>query len=1073
MAEAYAQLLDYVQLVRRLWRTRRVVEGLVLAPAVVIAVGVAVTIVDQVADFGYGGRWALAAILWLTVIGSLLHGVARPALMPHSDEFYAALMEQRLPVLGNRLINAFQLGRDENPSAPRLVEAIVGDGVSAAYDADPGRAVGSPTLRRNAIALAAVLIVGAVYSIWAGPTAGTSFLRVLLPGADIAPFTWTKLAVKLEPGDRLLEGTPLTVTALTTGRIPDEAALYWADARGGGHRLRMAAAGRGEFTHAFPEVRASLELYVTAGDARSETFRIVADRRPRIDSMSVTYQYPAYAGLEDYTIEDFDGHLHGLPGTRALLNLRANKPLERLTLATSSGREIVAAPPGRGGDPCWSVSLTLKETGTYRVRLLDTQGYEVEAPTTYTVTLERDAAPVIAFTRPGRDVQRRPEGSVDFVIVAQDDLGLGPATMLGRINDATKPVVIHAWPNDGPPQRRLELSLSRTAKELGLAGGDRLQYWARVLDRNPGFQGISDGPGVAETRRFYLIVLSAEQAAALLERQLADYAKVIGELIRLQRMNRAETAEAKPAEGLIERQGLIRRQTLQLADVMAQSAFPGRTIIAELRRLGEGPMAQVIGLLESYRDATDLEAGRAFASRSLPTQDQIVEALEGLLMRMDRNEQTRSYLKKLKKAEPVVHRQVTGVLAKMAENLDKFLSDLREIDEKYEKLPKRLDGEDVSGEDLAAIDDIEQRLDRWKEWFKDSVDAIMKLPQGFVAEAFLAENFSTIFEEIEKQATPPTVEIATPLEEGAKALAEEVAEDFEMWMPDHGDNLRWVMEEPMEGTFEVPEATLPSSLQDMIGDLIEDMNDFDEAADDITGAWGGNMQVGWGITDGPISSFSAVGKTGNQLPNASEMGGRAGSGRRGRSSGQMVGDTSRALEGRPTPARLTNEPYEAGVPKAEKQLNPRGATGGGKKTGGGQRGLQGGTPPDFVKDMERLAHNQALLREKAQRIARALNYRGRPLGGVLRAIELMKGAEQDYRDLRYDDAARKRKMALDAVRQSESRIDEAVSLSLQKAAHIPPEMRREISAAARQALPEGYEDIVGAYYKALSRSASE
>ncbi|MBE3069139.1 MAG: hypothetical protein IMZ66_02775, partial [Planctomycetes bacterium] len=324
-----------------------------------------------------------------------------------------------------------------------------------------------------------------------------------------------------------------------------------------------------------------------------------------------------------------------------------------------------------------------------------------------------------------------------------------------------------------------------------------------------------------------------------------------------------------------------------------------------------------------------------------------------------------------------------------------------------------------------------------------------------------------------KQPRAKTREIATPVEEGAKALAEEVAEDLEMWMPDAGDSERWVMEDPLEGTFDVPEAKLPSSLQDMIGDLIEDLEEFDEEADDVTGAWGGNMQVGWGIADGPISSYAALGKTGNQMPNASEMGGRSGSGRRGRATGQMVGDTSRGLEGRPTPARLTNERYEAGNPKAEKQLDPRGATGGGKKTGGGQRGLQGGTPPDFVKDMERLAKNQALLREKAQKVAREIQFGGRPLGSVQRALDLMKGVEEDYRDLRYDDAARKRKMALDAIREASSQVDQAVSLSLQKAPNLPPEMRERISAGSRQALPEGFEDIVGAYYKALSEDAGK
>ena len=50
-----------------------------------------------------------------------------------------------------------------------------------------------------------------------------------------------------------------------------------------------------------------------------------------------------------------------------------------------------------------------------------------------------------------------------------------------------------------------------------------------------------------------------------------------------------------------------------------------------------------------------------------------------------------------------------------------------------------------------------------------------------------------------------------------------------------------------------------------------------------------------------------------------------------------------------------------------------GSTGGGKKAGTGRQGLQGGTPPDFVRDMGRLGAKQAGLREKAEQVARKLD----------------------------------------------------------------------------------------------------
>ena len=264
----------------------------------------------------------------------------------------------------------------------------------------------------------------------------------------------------------------------------------------------------------------------------------------------------------------------------------------------------------------------------------------------------------------------------------------------------------------------------------------------------------------------------------------------------------------------------------------------------------------------------------------------------------------------------------------------------------------------------------------------------------------------------------------------------------------------------------------PENLQDVIGDLIEELDEFDKEADDATATSAINAQAGWDIGDGPMSSYAAVGKTGNQLPNASELSGRSGSGRRGKSTGKSVGDENRALEGRPTPARTTNEKYEEGNIKSQKQLDARGSTGGGKKTGGGERGLQGGSPPDYSRDMERLEKLQKQMREKTQQVAKITRAEGKSSQRVDRALQLMDEAVDDTTDRRYEDAARKRKAAIGELHADRTQIDQAVDLSLRKAHNLPADMRKQIGAAAGQPLPAGYEDLIGEYYKALSTAGS-
>ncbi|MCE9592528.1 MAG: hypothetical protein K8S99_18630 [Planctomycetes bacterium] len=1071
MTQAYSNLISTIAIVRRGWQVRRAIEGLLIVAAAVLTAWVVTAALDQLIAFESLGRCVLFAVIAGTAGAVGYRALALPLMARHSEDFYAAMIESHHPGMNNRLINALQLGRETAPAAPRLVRAIVDQAAAVVDEIDFARAVASPLLARHSLLLLTGVVVISGYALIGGPGARASLVRVALPWADVPPFTWTTIAIA--PGDDLtvLEGSSLEVSATVGGRRPaDEASLILVDGRGVNHSMLMRPRGEHGFAYTVAPVEGPFTFYVAAGDARSRRVDVRIEPRPRITATAVTYHYPDYTALPDRIVEKPDGNLNGLPATVATLGLSANKPLNKASVIIDGESPIeLAADAADAG--FWTGRVVLRRPAEYRVMLTDRVGNEVEAGR-YMIGIDADQPPLVSIPKPGRDVQLPPDEKINLSLIAQDDYGLGPVTLLGRVNPDqpnARTQVLHAWPTEGAPRRRLDLTFEQTTGELGLKPGAVLEYWATAEDRN----NVATRPGFGESRHFRVSVLTPEQMRALTEMQLAEYSRAITELIRLQRLNRNESAGHAPAGPLVERQALIRRSALQLADVMESRSFVMKTMIDELRALGSGPMAEVIALLESGRDSADTSQSDTFADRSLPGQDKIVAALEEMLRRLTRDQTLRDNIKKMEHTDPGAHQRVTAALSKLARDLDHFLSEQREIKEQYERTAKRRGDDEVQGESPDKPRDTEQRLDRWKQWLKDTVDGLAKLPEGFVKDSALGETLPSIFEEVEKKQRAPTSEVATPLEKGAKVISTKVLEDLEVWMMATGDSARVVMEEGAEGKFEVQPAPLPSNLQDMVGDLIEDMQEFDQEADDVTSTWGGDTpQAGWDIGDGPISSFSATGKTGNQMPNSSEITGRSGAGRRGRSSGQMVGDESKAMEGRPTPARLTSEKYESGQPKTDKQLDPRGATGGGKKTGGGSRGLQGGTPPDFSREMDRLKQNQATLRERAQQLAKQMESLGRSSDRVERALQLMEASEGDLRDLRYDDAARKRKTAIQELKADQLRIDEAVSLSLQKARDLPPDMREQITAGSRQAMPEGFEDLVGAYYKALSTSGA-
>ena len=163
--------------------------------------------------------------------------------------------------------------------------------------------------------------------------------------------------------------------------------------------------------------------------------------------------------------------------------------------------------------------------------------------------------------------------------------------------------------------------------------------------------------------------------------------------------------------------------------------------------------------------------------------------------------------------------------------------------------------------------------------------------------------------------TKKVADIAVPLEQLGAEMAKEMTTNIEKWLPDTPDRERWSQEEPLTDDMkEAPMAELPKEMEDIVGKLMEDEEDLFDEMEDASSSWADSLDkgAGWDAMDGPISNNSARGVTGNRLPNTSEIAGRSGEGRQGKSSGEFVGDTAVGKGGRKTPSRLTPDAYVKG-----------------------------------------------------------------------------------------------------------------------------------------------------------------
>jgi hypothetical protein len=1086
-SESFTQLVAELTSLRQRWRLRNLLEGLLLAAAAGLAALVVVVAADNLFRLDSAGRAGVALLFWMAVALAVAVWVVQRWLEDRRDDYFAALVEQRHPELANRLINALQLGRSNGFGSPRLVEAIVHDAARATEEMDLCDCLDRRTAWRHAGLLGAAAVLLAGYAVLAGARFGNGLVRVLAFWADVPPFTATQVtAVTPGPGThRVLELSPVTISATVAGRRPREVRLYQRPDGGSWQRSIMTGSADGtQFTLAVPAAKASFEYYVRAGDGQSDVFRLDVVERPRIERFQVSYAMPAYTGLPDRTAPDSTGDLTALPGSRATVEFTVNKPLQRATMLLTTrpavqqpgaSANLAAAPEQArpiacakaGDDRRWRVALPVAAAGSYQLDLLGSDGFPDPNPVQHPITLLRDTAPTVHIVSPGRDLQARPDGVLALAIQARDDYGVEQMQLVCRVNEELSLRALQTWRYPVRAGRDVTEKFEWKLSQLGVKVGDVVHYWAAAVDRND-----VTGPGHAESRRFTLFVTAPEQVVAKLDATLDAYAAVLEELLRLQRKNRAETASGSPFAGLATRQGEIRLRTRQLAAVMAKDITPLATMVAALQDLHGGLMVEALRLLESGRDTTDDAKAQSARDRSLPIQDEIIRQLADLLARLQRAEQAKQALKKLEKTDKPAHQQISGALDQMIKDLTRVTLEQKELAEQLEKMPKSKVDE-FSEETKDALGQLEALQEKLANWAKGKVDELGKLPTGFVADFGLREDVNRIFQEIEKAAErPKAAKLEVAVEDLGASLATKMLEDLEVWMPNTPDALKWVLEEPLTNRpMQIPEMPLPGELEDMIGDLMQTAEEFDEEADDVTSAWGDNLnQAGWDVSDGPISTFSAKGKTGNDQPNTQELTGRSGDGRRGKSSGQMVGDTARNLAGRDTPARLGDERYEPGNLKQEAPADPKGATGGGKKAGSGRIGLQGGTPPDFVKDMQRLADRQAGLREKAEKVAREIDTQGIASRRLAESIQLMKSVEQDLRDLRYEDAARKRRIAIHELRSSTADLNRGTGLSITRARDLPPDLREPMSHATDDGLPDGYESLVKSYFRALAEA---
>ncbi len=424
--------------------------------------------------------------------------------------------------------NARRIARQIESTDPRLREDLL----SAVELADPESANGSPGFRRwlqesvasrtSGLEVSRLLPVGLIQRwLLAGLIVAIGFTgllmvpkmqfgrriaRAMLPGVPIERASLTNVSIikPSPPSGYVAEGDAVAVQVQIGGRAVDDVVMQWRNADGvEGEtmmtpRVTSSAAETGD-TLAHQEIYAAnlsigttaVEYRIIAGDAITLWHELTPLPRPRVESFQKRFQFPSYSKLSDRVEEAEHGDLKALVGTKAMVTIRFDEPVDDATIRFGNRGTSINLDPVEGSNREYLATIPLRTPGTYQVDAISRRsGLNNPFSPQYSISPVLDAAPVARWSEEmPRIMIVSPLDVVPLAALAMDDLPIDRVIQEFQING--EPALARNIPI-GDSDRELNLSwdwdllrrIDNEEQSIKLASGDIIRTRVVAVDRN-------------------------------------------------------------------------------------------------------------------------------------------------------------------------------------------------------------------------------------------------------------------------------------------------------------------------------------------------------------------------------------------------------------------------------------------------------------------------------------------------------------------------------------------------------------------------------------------------------------
>lgn len=1064
-------------------------------------------------------QWTLIGLFvaWLAVtISFAVLVVRRMVRNDRSIEATARRVQEEFPELGSNLINIVQLSDDKaNPNRAfcerAVLEAVSKVGSVPLEDAARRESrwrrfrfcMQTPRDFVESLGVLGLLVFVAIVCHLAFPTWGSAANRLLSPW-EFKPSVGKVQIVKVTPGNaEVMAGASLDISAEISSpeKKVYKAVLYVTPKGDTETPISMTTDDKmAVYKALMPSIVKPFGYRLEIGDSQSEIYQVAIREKPTVQKTEVTYHFPEYLGRRPEKAALQTPDLDAPQFTVAELRIVPSTPIAK-GYVEADGKRFTGSVSDEGN--LFTVRVPMFRDSTYTINLQNSAGHSDASPRLNRIRVQPDAPPTVQLLKPARQSTAAPGSDVAVSVRATDDHAVARVRLEMKVvkpaaEDAQNktpvevigPTLVQEWTKfEAKNANTLVLPHRLPLTGEHIKSGYTVLLRALAADNRLFTDyGQELKPQEAATDWHAVNLVAEEAKVAASVEQIDNVRNLLWKLLESQVNARVRTGLILRTDKLAERTGIAdevrgKQVDIQKSATALVAAVPKTdkedllTIKKVVNELATGDMLEAVRQCDALSKIKAVEGFDRPATAVGAIQERILEKLRKLL-----DVARKAHAETLGEAEKRMVGDLPPEKQKKFEELkaklDEFLKKQKKVIEATTDLAKK-PVEDFTEADEEALKGMAASMDDWNKFMKDFQSDLSKLPDQDFANASIAKELVEIQTELkmaEDALLKKSADIAVPLEQLGYEKAAELSTNMEKWLPDTPDREKWSQEEALtDADKEAPMAELPSELEDLIGDLMEGEEDlFDEMEDVSSSAIDSpDKGVGWDASDGPISSNSAKGVTGNRLPNTSEIGGRSGEGRSGKSSGEFVGDEAVGKGGRKTPSRLTPDPYMKGQIKDHSKDPTGGSTGGGKESGQGGEGLEGPAPRSpGQRDLGRLADKQAALRNKAEGVDVQMQVGNYHHTDLKKLIDLMESVETDLRAGRYQSALRQRTVMLEKAKNVKQYLDGEFQVKQDATSNLPKDIQKEILGSMTDPSPVGWEEINREYFERLAKGGA-